>query len=48
MEEKDFFKKHDLQQCEYCERHAHFDLMHSIGEVYVCEICYDSSEITQN
>lgn len=34
----------DLQGCEACERFADIELMHSHGDVYICQICKDSTE----
>jgi len=37
--------KGDLQGCEACERFADIELMHSHGDVYLCEICKDSAKL---
>ena len=47
-DEQKFIKRHNLQGCENCERYADLDLMHSVDDYYVCELCYDPLTITQN
>lgn len=36
------YREDDLQGCELCERYADLELMHSHGDVYICQICKDS------
>ena len=41
--EDQIIKDLNLQGCEYCERFADLDLMHSTDDIYVCEICWSKS-----